>query len=157
MQQKGIISRPITKRQVSRDLLWLRPNPLIAHWVGYQQKPSSELGTSLPSNTGQNGHEMPPKAWSDLWPPWGCVNYKLTLTKGTANDCTTKAFAICLCRDWTLLLQLLTFNNPWGSSRWREALCDPGNLVGQVFRELDAFRNRFYDLHPCISSYLEKH
>ena len=33
----------------------------------------------------------------------------------------------------------------------------PGNLVGQVFRQLDVFRNRFYDLNPCISSYLEKH
>ena len=27
----------------------------------------------------------------------------------------------------------------------------------QVFRWLDIFRNRFYDLNPCISSYLEKH
>ena len=31
----------------------------------------------------------------------GCVNYKLPLTKSIANDWTT-AFAICLCRDWTL-------------------------------------------------------
>ncbi|KAB0371842.1 hypothetical protein FD755_016780 [Muntiacus reevesi] len=31
------------------------------------------------------------------------------------------------------------------------------NLVGQVFRWVDIFRNRFYDLNPCISSYLEKH
>ena len=29
-------------------------------------KPSSELGMSLPSNVGKNGHEMPPKVWSDL-------------------------------------------------------------------------------------------
>ena len=29
------------------------------------------------------------------------VNYKLALTKGIANDRTTKAFAICLYRDWT--------------------------------------------------------
>ena len=26
------------------------------------------------------------------------------------------------------------FNNPWGSSGWSEALCAPGNVVGQVFR-----------------------
>ena len=29
--------------------------------MSYQQKPSSELGTSLPSNTGQNGGKWPPK------------------------------------------------------------------------------------------------
>ena len=29
--------------------------------MSYQQKPSSELGMSLPSNTGQKGHEMAPK------------------------------------------------------------------------------------------------
>ena len=28
--------------------------------MSYQQKPSSELGMSLPSNAGQNGHEMLP-------------------------------------------------------------------------------------------------
>ena len=27
-----------------------------------------------------------------------------------------------------------SFNNPWRSSALREALCAPGNLVGQVFR-----------------------
>ena len=56
---------------------------------------------TLPSNTEQNGHEMPPKVWSDLWPQGGCVNYKLALTKSMANDWTTKTFAICLYRDWT--------------------------------------------------------
>ena len=56
-----------------------------------------------------------------------------------------------------MLPELLTFNNPWGSLGWSEALCAPGNLVGHVLRWLDVFRNRFYDLNPCISSYLEKH
>ena len=56
-----------------------------------------------------------------------------------------------------MLLWLWTFNKPWGSSRWNEAFCAPGNLVGQVSRQLDVFRNRFYDLNPSISSYLEKH
>ena len=101
MQRKEILSRTITKRQVSRDLWRLRLNPVIAYWEDYQQKPSSKLGTSLPGNTRQNGHEMPPKVQSDLWPQGGHVNYKLTLTKGTANDWTTKAFAICLCGRWT--------------------------------------------------------
>ena len=30
------------------------------------------------------------------------VNYKLTLAKSIASDWTTKAFALCLCKDWTL-------------------------------------------------------
>jgi len=89
------------RRQVSRNLWLLRPSPVIAHWVSYQQKPSSELGTSLSSNKGQNGHEMPPKVWSNLWPQGGLVNYKLTLTKSIASDWTTKSSAICLYGDWT--------------------------------------------------------
>ena len=100
MQWEGILSWAITRRQVSRDLWLLRPSPVIAHWVSYQQKPSTKLGTSLHSNTGQNGHEMPPKVWSDLWLQGGDVNYKLALTKSIANDCTTKAFVICLYLDW---------------------------------------------------------
>ena len=36
------------------------------------------------------------------------VNYKLVLTKSIANDWTTKAFAICLYRDWaSLIVQLV--------------------------------------------------
>ena len=60
---------------------------------------------------------------------------------------------ICHLHLWRLnpmLLQLLTFTNPSGNSGWSEGLSAPGNLVGQVFRWLDAFRNRFYDLNPCI-------
>ena len=30
------------------------------------------------------------------------INYKLALAKCIANNWTTRAFAICLCRDWTL-------------------------------------------------------
>ena len=49
----------------------------------------------------QNGHEMPPRIWSDLWPQGGHANYKLALTKSIASNWTTKAFAICLYGDWT--------------------------------------------------------
>ena len=101
MQWKGILSWTITRWQVSRDLWLWRPSPGIAQWVFYEQKPSSELGTSLPSNAGQNGHEMPLKIWSDLWPQGGRVNYKLALTNSIANDWTSKAFDICLNGDWT--------------------------------------------------------
>ena len=38
MQQKGILSWAITRRQVSRDLWLLRLSPVIGHWVAYQQK-----------------------------------------------------------------------------------------------------------------------
>ena len=40
-------------------------------------KSSQELGMSLASNVGQNGHEMPPKVWSNLLPSGGLVNHKL--------------------------------------------------------------------------------
>ena len=52
MQQGPILSWTKIRRQVSRDFWLLWPSPVIAHWVSYQQQPSSELGTSLPSNTG---------------------------------------------------------------------------------------------------------
>ena len=101
MQQEGILSWTITRRQVCRDLWLWRPNPLIAHWVTCQQKPSSQLRTSLPSNTRQNVHEMPPKTWLDVRPQEGHVNYKLSLIKGIANEWTAKAFTLCLHGDWT--------------------------------------------------------
>ena len=125
MQQEGILSWTINRRQVCRYLWLWRPSPVIAHWVSYQQQPSSELGTSLPSNVGQNGREVPPKVWSDLWPQGGHINYKLALTKSIANDWTTKAS-----RDWTPCC-----SSCWPSTTpWSEALGAPGNLVGQVFR-----------------------
>ena len=152
MQWEEIVSWIITRRKVSRDLWLLRPNPVIAHWVSYQQKPSSELETSLSSNVGQNGHEMPPKVWSDLWPQGGCVNYKLALTKSMANDWTTKTFAICLYGEWTPCYSCWP-STTGGSLGWSEALCAPGNLVGQVFRQLDIYRNWFHDSISSISLY----
>ena len=156
MQWEWVLSWIITRRQVSRDLWLLRPSPLIAHWVSYWQKPSSELGMSLPNNEGQNGHEMPPKVWSELWPQGIHINYKLALTKSIANDWRTKAFAICLYGDWT----------PCCYSCWPSTIPEgvqggarhsaPGNLVGQVFRWLNIFR-KILRSQSCISSYLQKY
>ena len=78
-----------------------------------------------------------------------CVNYKLALAESIADDWSSRALAICLCGDWTLC-----YYTCWPSATpegWSEALSAPGNLVGQVFRELDVFRNRFYDLNLLIS------
>ena len=45
----------------------------------------------------------------------------------------------------------VALQHPLREFRVREALCAPGNLVGQVFRQLDIFRNRFYDPNPfCL-------
>ena len=98
--REGILSWTITRRQVSRDLRLLRPSPVIAHGASYQQKPSPELGSSLPSNVGQHDHEMPPKVWSHLWPQGGGVNYKLALSKSIANN-WTKGFPTCPYGGWT--------------------------------------------------------
>ena len=76
------------------------------------------------------------------------------------EHCQLNSKGICHLPLWSkypVLLWLLTFNNFWGSSVCSVAFCAPGKLVGQVFTWLDAFRNKFYDLNPCISSYLEKH
>ena len=57
-------------------------------------------------------------------------------------------------------LQLLTFNTPWRKFRIKsrtETPCILENLGRQVFRELDIFRNQFYEPDFYISFYLEKH
>ena len=49
----------------------------------------------------------------------------------------TEQQGICHLPLWRMnpgLLWLLTFNNPCGISGWSEALCAPGNLVGQFSR-----------------------
>lgn len=156
MQGKGILSWTVTRRiQASRDLWLLRPSPVMAHWVAYQQKPS-ELGTSLPSNA-RMVTKCPPRygLTYDHKGDVSTINWHLPRALPTTEQQRRLPSA---CRRLSpTLLQLSTFNTPWGSSGWREALCAPGNLVGQVFRLLEVFRNRFYDLNPCISSYLEKH
>ena len=49
----------------------------------------------------------------------------------------------------------LTFNNPWGISGWSEALCAPGNLVGQFSRSVMSDSLRPHGLQhtrlPCPS------
>ena len=59
---------------------------------------------SLPSYVEQNGHETPPKVWSNLLPRGDPVSYKLALAK-----------RICHLPWWRLnpmLLQVLTFDLP---------------------------------------------
>ena len=86
------------------------------------------------------------------------VSYKLTLTKSIAKDWTSKAFLPSASMETELQAAIaVDLQQPLREFRVKWALCPPGNLVGQVFRVLDVFRNRFYDLNPCISSYLEKH
>ena len=106
MQWEGILSWTITRRQVSRDLWLLRPSPVIAHWVSYQQKPSS-------------GNLLQGWCWGWAFPatrdkvvmkrPQSMVRFMTTrgpcqLQIGTYQEhCQwlSKAFAICLYRDWT--------------------------------------------------------
>ena len=157
MQWEGILSWTITRRQVSRDVWLLRPSPVIAHWVSYHQNLLQNWEWAFPATWGKMVMKCPPK-YGRIYDHKGAVS----TTNGTYQEhCQwLNNKGIChlhLQRLNPMLLYLLTFNNPWGSSGWSEALCAPGNLVGQVFRELDVFSNRFYDLNPCISSYLEKH
>ena len=50
--------------------------------------------------------------------------------------------------------EIVDLQQPRGSSRWSEALCAPGNLVEQLFRELDISRHQFHAPNPLFSSYL---
>ena len=54
------------------------------------------------------------------------VNYKLALTKSIANDWTTKAFAICLYRDWTPC-----HYSCWSSTPPREFRVEGGTLCSR--------------------------
>ena len=48
-----------------------------------------------------------------------------------------------------MLLQLLTFNTPWGSSEWSEELVLQGIWWDRSLDSWMFFRNRFYDPNPC--------
>ena len=73
----------------------------------------------------------------------GYVNFRLVLAKGI--------WILPLHRLNPVLLQLLTFDTPWRGFRVEsEALCAPGKLVEQVFRQLDIFRNWFHDPNPLL-------
>ena len=124
MQQKGILFWTIIRRQVSRDLWLLRPSPVIAQWVDYQQKPSSELGMNLPRD--KMVMKCPPK-YGQIYDHKGAmstINWHLPRALPTPDN-----KGIChlpLCRLNPMLLWLLTSHTHWGSSGWREALCAPG-------------------------------
>ena len=127
MQWEGILSWTITRRQVSGDLWLLRPSPVIAHC----------LMTKAFFRTGNEPSQQRGTKWS--WnAPQSMVGFMTTrgpcqLQIGTYQEhCQwLNNKSICHLPLWRLklmLLQLLTFNNPWGSSGWSEALCAPGNL-----------------------------
>ena len=84
------------------------------------------------------------------------VNCKLALAKSIVNDWTARAFAIGLCRDWTLCCWAVDLQHPLREFRVERGTLCSTNLVAQVFGLLDIFRNRFYDPNPGTSSYLEK-
>ena len=141
-------------KTMTRDLWLLKPSPVIAHRMAYQQKLSSEQGISLPNNAGQNGHEMPPKVC-------GLYDHKGARSNGPDQEHCQRRNDKGTChlpvrRLNPRLLQLLTFNSPRGSSGWGEALCAQGVWRG---RSVDSWMllGTDYGLDPCISFCLEKH
>ena len=131
MQQDEILSWTITRTQVSGDLWLLRPSPIIAHWVAYQQKPSSELGTSLSNKAGKKWSLNAPKVWFDLWPQGGHVNYKLAFTKSTEQQRHLPSASTESEPHDPIAVAL--------QQLWSEALHAPGHPVRWVFRQLDFF------------------
>ena len=61
MQWEGILSWTITRRQVSRDLWLLRPSPVIAHWVSYQQNLLQNWEWAFPATWDKLVMKCPPK------------------------------------------------------------------------------------------------
>ena len=121
MQWEGILSWTITRRQVSRDLWLLRPSPVIAHWVSYQQKPSSELGMSLPSNTGKKWSWKTPQSMVGFMTTRGLCQLQIGTYQEHCQWLNHKGIChLHLHRLNPMLPYLLTFNNPWGSSGWSE-------------------------------------
>ena len=94
------------RRQVSRNLWLLRPSPVIAHWVSYQQKPSSGnllqgwcWGWAFPATRDKVVMKRPQSMVRFMTMRGPCQ-----LQIGTYQEhCQwlSKAFAICLYRDWT--------------------------------------------------------
>ena len=83
------------------------------------------------------------------------VKYKLALAKIDADDWTTRAFTICLCRNWTWQCY-----SCWPSTPPEGVQGGVRHSVLQAIwwvRSSDrCFRNRFYNLNLCISSYLSE-
>ena len=93
------------------------------------------------------------KSWTRL-SDWTELNWRACASYWTA---TTRAFAMCLCRDWTLCCcGCWPSTPPEGNSRWRMRHCVlQGNwwnrsVHSEIFSETD-----FMIPNPFISSYLE--
>ena len=75
---------------------------------------------------------------------WTFVNHKLAIAKSICQQLNNNNKGIYLQRLNPELLQLRTFNTPWGEFRVESgAVCAPGKLVEQVFRRLVIFRTDF--------------
>jgi len=83
------------------------------------------------------------------------VKYKLALGKIDADDWTTRAFTICLCRNWTgQCCSCWPSTPPEGVQRGvRHSVLQ---AIWWVRSSDRCFRNRFYNLNLCISSYLSE-
>ena len=80
---------------------------------------------------------------------WTFVNHKLALAKSISqrlNNNNKGIYHLPLQRLNPELLQLRTFNTPWGEFRVESgAVCAPGKLAEEVFRRLVIFRSWFHD------------
>ena len=105
---------------------------------GQSMKSSPDVGMSLASTMGQNGHEMPPKPLSDLWPKGEIVKQRMLLTTqfyedkvisiaGTYQQCALKKTqdgnldkALCALEENQPLRKLKI---PWGKkNEWTQIL-----------------------------------
>ena len=88
--------------------------------------------------------------------PWDCKELDMAewLTLSRALPVTEQRGRLPSApwRSKPVLLRLLNLQRHLKESGCSETICAPWDLMGQVFRWLDIFRNRFHDPNLCISS-----
>ena len=118
-----------------------QPGLIICFWVAGSQTPHTLLVTLFAEGSGSipgQGTKIPQVAQCSQ-KRVQMINCKLAL-----DSTRVKSWAVA-----AVALQR--------SSQKGGMLCSVEKLAGQVFRNLDIFRNWFYEPNSCISSYLGKH
>ena len=119
MQWEGILSWPITRRQVSRDLWILRPSPVIAHWVSHHQILLQNWEWAFPATRGKKWSWKTPQSMVGFMTTRGLCQLQIGTYQEHCQWLNHKGIChLHLHRLNPMLPYLLTFNNPWGSSGW---------------------------------------
>ena len=123
MQQEGILSWTINRRQVCRYLWLWRPSPVIAHWVTCQQSLLQNWEGAFRATRDKMFMKCPPKhdRMYSHKRAMSSTNWHLPRACQWVNG--RGIYPLPPRKLNPILLKLLTFNSPGGTSEWSEALC----------------------------------